>query len=314
MQRYTNRKKNANNLCKTCAFGQNLLLLQLYQLKTKKKDIMNTTILSKDKDPMGTAILDYQTSGKAGKLRVFSSMFEEDEMPVKHLFRTYEDMPTLERMALDMAQGQVLDVGAGAGCHALALQDCITTKKILGDNQISNVVSSVKAIDISPLSCEAMKQRGIKDVENINLFDEHLAGGFDTILLLMNGTGIAGKISNLPTLFNRLKSLLNPRGQILIDSSDLKYVYENEDGSFDLNLNGTYYGEVDYQMTYNGIISTNALRKNQKTTVVRGETFNWLYIDFPLLKSYAERCGLHCELVVEGSHYDYLAIIRQSRW
>lgn len=41
---------------------------------------MNTNILSKDKDPMGTAILDYQTSGKAGRLRVLSSMFEEDEM------------------------------------------------------------------------------------------------------------------------------------------------------------------------------------------------------------------------------------------
>ena len=35
---------------------------------------------------MGTAILDYQKTGKAGKLRVLSSMFEEDEMPVKHLF------------------------------------------------------------------------------------------------------------------------------------------------------------------------------------------------------------------------------------
>ena len=266
---------------------------------------MNTNILSPNKDPMGAAILDYQTSGKAGRLRVLSSMFEEDEMPVKHLFRNFEDMPKLEQKALMLAKGKVLDVGAGAGCHALALQDN-TQKKGTSNSQ---EISSVKAIDISPLSCEAMRLRGVKDVECINLFDEHLSdgsshqgdahpeSGFDTILLLMNGTGIAGKIANLPTLFQRLKALLNPGGQILIDSSDLKYIYENEDGSFDINLNGAYYGEVDYQMIY----------KN-----VKGDTFNWLYVDFPLLQSIAEGCGLHCELVAEGEHYDYLARINNK--
>ena len=238
---------------------------------------MNTEILSADKDPMGAAILDFQKQGKAARLRVLSSMFEEDEMPVKHLFRSTREMPMLEQKALQLAKGRVLDIGAGAGCHALALQE-----KGL----------AVKAIDISPLSCEAMKLRGVKDAECINLFDDHLGTGFDTILLLMNGTGIAGKIEHLPALFLRLKALLNPGGQILIDSSDLKYIYENEDGSFDINLNGAYYGEVDYQMIYKD---------------VKGDSFDWLYVDFPLLKSIAETCGLHGELVEEGEHYDYLA-------
>lgn len=251
---------------------------------------MNTEILSADKDPMGAAILDFQQHGKAARLRVLSSMFEEDEMPVKHLFRSTREMPMLEQKALQLAKGRVLDIGAGAGCHALALQE-----KGL----------AVKAIDISPLSCEAMKLRGVKDAECINLFDPHLSsgnhsgenqeqfeGGFDTILLLMNGTGIAGKIEHLPALFQRLKALLNPGGQILIDSSDLKYIYEKEDGSFDINLNGAYYGEVDYQMIYKD---------------VKGDRFDWLYVDFPLLKSIAETCGLHGELVEEGEHYDYLA-------
>ncbi len=226
---------------------------------------------------MGAAILDYQTKGKAGKLSILSSMFEEDEMPVKHLFRNLEEMPMLEQKALSLAKGKVLDVGAGAGCHALALQ----AQSI-----------AVKAIDISPLSCEAMELRGVMDAECINLFDEHLETGFDTILLLMNGTGIAGKIENLPALFNRLKALLNKGGQILIDSSDIKYIYENEDGSFDINLNAAYYGEVDYQMVYKD---------------VKGDSFDWLYVDFPLLKSIAESCGLHGELIAEGEHYDYLA-------
>lgn len=253
---------------------------------------MNTEILSADKDPMGAAILDFQQHGKAARLRVLSSMFEEDEMPVTHLFRSTREMPMLEQKALQLAKGQVLDIGAGSGCHTLALQEKGFT---------------VKAIDISPLSCEAMKLRGVKDAECINLFDPHLSsgnhseghqeqfeGGFDTILLLMNGTGIAGKIEHLPALFQRLKALLNPGGQILIDSSDLKYIYENEDGSFDINLNGAYYGEVDYQMIYKD---------------VKGDRFDWLYVDFPLLKSIAETCGLHGELVAEGEHYDYLARI-----
>ena len=272
---------------------------------------MNTEILSADKDPMGAAILDFQKQGKAARLRVLSSMFEEDEMPVTHLFRSVPEMPVLEQKALQLAKGRVLDIGAGSGCHTLALQEKGFT---------------VKAIDISPLSCEAMKLRGVKDAECINLFDPHLSsgnhsrenqknhsgenqenhsgenqkqfeGGFDTILLLMNGTGIAGKIEHLPALFQRLKALLNPGGQILIDSSDLKYIYENEDGSFDINLNGAYYGEVDYQMIYKD---------------VKGDRFDWLYVDFPLLKSIAETCGLHGELVAEGEHYDYLARIFQA--
>ena len=266
---------------------------------------MNTAILSKDKDPMGAAILDFQTSGKAGKLRVLSSMFEEDEMPAKHLFRTYKDMPMLEQKALDLAKGRVLDVGAGAGCHALALQKI--QEKQQAETNPQNKILSVKAIDISPLSCEAMRLRGVKDVECINLFDEHLGRGFDTILLLMNGTGIAGKITNLPTLFYRLKFLLNKDGQILIDSSDIKYIYENEDGSFDINLNDAYYGEVDYQMTYDGISLKDTNENKQKAIAVKGDSFDWLYIDFPLLQSIAKSCGLHCELVAKGEHYDYLA-------
>ena len=240
---------------------------------------MNTEILSADKDPMGAAILDFQKQGKAARLRVLSSMFEEDEMPVTHLFRSVPEMPVLEQKALQLAKGRVLDIGAGSGCHTLALQEKGFT---------------VKAIDISPLSCEAMKLRGVKDAECINLFDDHLGTGFDTILLLMNGTGIAGKIEHLPALFQRLKALQNPGGQILIDSSDLKYIYENEDGSFDINLNGAYYGEVDYQMIYKD---------------VKGDRFDWPYVDFPLLKSIAETCGLQGELVAEGEHYDYLARI-----
>ena len=238
---------------------------------------MEYTTLSPNNDPMGAAIRDYQNKGKASRLRVLSSMFDEDEMPVAHLFRTFNQMPRLEQKALSMAKGRVLDIGAGAGCHALALQERGL---------------EVKAIDISPLSCEVMSERGVKDVECVNLFNPQLQGKYDTLLLLMNGTGIAGKLNRLSMLLNRLKELLAEGGQILIDSSDLKYIYENEDGSMDIDLNAPYYGEVDYQMQYKNI---------------KGEPFDWLYTDPMLLASISKQCALNCEIVEEGENYDFLA-------
>lgn len=244
---------------------------------------MNTTTISPSHDPMGSAINDYYKNGRAAHLRVLSSMFEEDEMPIAHLFRSEQEMPQLEKRALTLVRGRVLDVGAGAGCHALALQEH---------------GFEVKAIDISPLSCDVMKARGIEDVECVNLFDTQLQSKFDTILLLMNGTGIAGKLSRLPLLLNRLKELMAEGAQILIDSSDLKYIYENEDGSMDIDLGGNYYGEVDYQMVY----------KN-----VKGDSFDWLYVDPTLLTASCKQCGLKCEIIEEGQHYDYLARITVTK-
>ncbi|MCD8081842.1 MAG: class I SAM-dependent methyltransferase [Bacteroides sp.] len=238
---------------------------------------MDTHILSPEKDPMGAAIADYHAQGKAGKLRVFSSQFDEDEIPVRQLFRKSPHMPRNERTALQMASGRILDVGAGSGCHSLALQEA---------------GKEVCAIDISPLSVEVMRQRGIKEVCLINMFDPKLTGLFDTILLLMNGSGIVGKLSNLPTFFRKMKQLLAPGGSVLMDSSDLRYLYEEEDGSFVVDLAGNYYGELDFRMQYKNIL---------------GETFDWLYIDFQTLELYATENGFRTELVCEGNHYDYLA-------
>lgn len=240
---------------------------------------INSTTINPSHDPMGSAISDYHKHGRAANIRVLSSMFEEDTMSVAHLFRSEQEMPQLEQRALSLVRGRVLDVGAGAGCHTLALQ-----KKGF----------KVKAIDVSALSCEVMRSRGIEDVECVNIFNPQFQSQFDTILLLMNGTGIAGKLSRLPFLLNRLKELMTENAQILIDSSDLRYIYENEDGSMDIDLGGNYYGEVDYQMIYQNI---------------KGTSFDWLYVDPTLLRASCEQCGLKCEIIEEGNHYDYLARI-----
>ena len=226
---------------------------------------------------MGRAIADYHKSKKASKLRVFSPMFEEDEIPLATLFRSYESMPKIERKALDIAKGRVLDVGAGAGCHSLVLQE---------------KGMDVTAIDISPLSVEAMKERGVKKVLEQNFFT--LEGQFDTILMLMNGIGIVGTLERMPEFFKQLDRILAPGGQVLCDSSDISYVFETEDGIIELPDDMSYYGEHSFWIQY-------------KDTI--GEPFNWLYIDADTLREKAGRYGYAIEVIAEGEHYDYLARI-----
>ena len=243
---------------------------------------MKATLLSPAKDPMGAAIADYFRKGKAAKIRVFSSQFDEDEIPAEQLFRTFDEMPPLEQEALRLAKGKILDCGAGSGCHALALQD---------------MGKEVSAIDISPLSVEVMQQRGVRQAFQINLFDEHFLDKFDTILMLMNGSGIIGILGNLPFFFDKMKQLLNPGGYIYMDSSDLRYLFEDEDGSYLIDLAGDYYGEIDFRMQYKQI---------------KGDAFDWLYIDFQTLSHYASESGFTAELIAEGEHYDYLACLKMK--
>ena len=243
-------------------------------------EVMNANLLPPNKDPMGYAIADYFSKGKAGRLRVFSSQFDEDEIPVGQLFRTFDEMPVLEQKALELAQGKILDCGAGSGCHALALQD---------------MSKDVEAIDISPRSVEVMQKRGIQHAYCVNLFDDNFLHRYDTILMLMNGSGIIGKLENMGAFFSKMKQLLNPGGCIYMDSSDLRYLFEDEDGSFLVDLAGGYYGEIDFQMQYKQ---------------VKGEPFDWLYVDFQTLSYYAQENGFKVEMVKEGEHYDYLACLK----
>lgn len=229
-------------------------------------------------DPMGAAIYDYYKKGKAAKLRVFSPDFDEDEIPVEELFREYDQMSEIEKTALQMADGDILDVGAGSGCHSLALRS-------IGKNSV--------AIDISNLSVEVMRERGL-DARLINFFDTSFNEGFDTILMLMNGSGIVGTVDNMGIFFSRLDKLLKPGGKVLMDSSDLRYLYEDEDGGFSINLADDYFGQMVYKMKYKA---------------VEGEQFNWLYVDPDTLSYYASQYGYRAEVVCRGEHYDYLAQI-----
>jgi len=228
------------------------------------------------KDIFGKAILDYYNGNYTEDIVTSTNISDEDVLPLPYLFREYKDMPNLEKKALELAKGSVLDTGCGTGSHSLYLE-----KRGL----------SVKAIDISKGAIDVANQRGVKNAQLLNFIDE--TEPFDTILLLMNGTGIFQTLAQSPYFLNHLKTLLNPGGQILLDSSDIQYMYETDDGGMWIDINSDYYGELDYTIKYKGMEST----------------LPWLYLDFDNLRYACKLVGLKCELVLEGEHFDYLARI-----
>ena len=229
-------------------------------------------------DLYGNALLDYQKNGFTEDIKTYSTLGGEDIYPLPYLFRDFNTMPKIEQKALQLANGKILDVGCGAGSHSLYLQS--NSKDVL-------------AIDISQGAIETCKLRGIKNAKTQNIW-KLKNEQFDTILLLMNGAGMCGKLNKLSDFLNHLKTLLTKNGQILLDSSDVIYMFEDEDGNIDIDSEFEYYGETEFIMEY----------KSQK-----GKPFNWLYIDYNNLKKVTTYCGLQCELIVKGEHYDYLAKI-----
>lgn len=227
-------------------------------------------------DPIGLAIQEYDDLRRPEDIIVSSDVCDDDIIPLEVLFRSYEEMPEIEQEALNRAKGKVLDVGAGAGIHA----------NVLTENGLK-----VSCIDISEGAVDFLKENG-HDARHMNFFDLK-DEKYDTILMLMNGIGIAGKLSNLEHTLSHAKSLLNPGGKLLCDSSDIRYLYEDEDGSMWVNLNTEYYGNFRFQMKY----------KREK-----GPWFDWLYVDFDNLFQAAKNVGLKAVRVMETDDH-YLAEI-----
>ncbi len=227
------------------------------------------------KDLFGKALLDYQRGNYTEDLQTETNISEIDVLPLPYLFRSYLEMPLIEQTALDLSFGKVLDVGCGAGSHALYLQ-----QKGLW----------VMAIDKSPGAVTVASERGVQNVALTELLQlQHKK--FDTILLLMNGIGVFESLERLPAYLEKLKELLNPGGQVLADSSDLIYMYDRCENGGVIVPGDRYYGELDYTVHYKGESE---------------ESFPWLYLDSKLFEELASETGFQFEIVCQGEHYDYL--------
>nr|WP_321408852.1 class I SAM-dependent methyltransferase [uncultured Carboxylicivirga sp.] len=227
-------------------------------------------------DPMGQAALDYMSGKRELSIRVRSNIAEDDFIPVDYLFRSFNQMPEIEQKALMLCKGNVLDIGAGTGSHALYLQ-----QKGL----------QVDCIDTSEGCKETALQRGVISYYQADFYQFETNKKYDTLLLMMNGIGLAGNLKNLDHFLQTLKKHLNPGGQVILDSSDLRYLFIDEDSYMMVPMEN-YYGEVIYTMKY----------KNHKT-----QPFPWLFIDPALLEDKAIENVFTFEKLFDGPHYDYLA-------
>lgn len=258
--------------------------MQLFRKTYFKFDLILTFLdrrmTSEYDDPIGRAVYDYHFSGINLPVIVHCDDFEDDVIETCYLFRSFKKMPVLEKKAISLCRGAVLDIGACAGAHSTYLQ---------------SKGFDVVALELSTFCSDVLKDRGVKDVVNQDVLS-FSGKQFDTILLLMNGTGIAGTVEGLDVLFHHLKSLLNPGGQILIDSSDLVFLFEESDGSVWMDLaTDRYYGELIFQTEYKSWIS---------------QPFPWLYVDINKLRVSVEKNQMQIIEVFKGKHYDYLAQIQ----
>lgn len=229
----------------------------------------------KKPDIFGLALQDCYNNLYTEDIIVHSSIAEDDIIPIPYLFRTFDQMPPLEQKALELARGKTLDIGSCAGSHLQWL--------VQNNIQAEGLDSSEGAVTLS-------RKRTSATVHHRPILQHTRT--YDTLLLLMNGTGIFEKIAQIDVYLQHLKSLLKPSGQILIDGSDITYMFEDEDGGFWVDTHRDYYGEVTYSMSYKEF---------------RGNSFDWLYLDFERLAWYAKKNDLLAELILEGDHYDYLA-------
>lgn len=226
-------------------------------------------------DPLGQAIADYYHRRKPARLWIHNTYGPKEEMPVAAYFRNYHEMPALEHAALALCHGRVLDIGAGAGSHAYWLQQQHT---------------DITALEISALACEVMKARGVQKIIRQDVFD-FSGEPFDTLLLLMNGIGLTGTLQGLRLFLRHAATLLRPGGQLVFDSSDVAYVYQ--DHFPDLK---NYYGEIAYRYEY----------KRKKTG-----WFNWLYIDRFTLSAIATEEGWQYTFITEDQHGQYLTTLQK---
>lgn len=239
---------------------------------------MKMIITTPEQDPLGSMMLDYLNGDEDACVTVESATLDMWEMTGQTMFRTFGQMNRIERKALSLCKGHVLDIGAGSGCHSLYLQE---------------KGFRIDSLDQSCGCIEVMRKRGVKNPIHDNLFSLKNRQ-YDTLLMLMNGIGITGSLDGLNLFFQFAAELLTPQGQIITDSTDLSQLYDVDSLVMEEEH---YYGETEFIMVY------------KQTT---SDPFEWLYVDFENLSFYAEIHGFECNKIMDDSTGKYLVQIRNK--
>jgi len=194
-------------------------------------------------DILGEALLDFLKKGTDQRLIAHTSYGPDETYFLDYFFREFDDMPDLEQFALTLCTGKILEIGSGAGSHALLLQE---------------EGRDIVAMDTSIGCVNVMLKRGLLKVQHMNIFNLP-TGGYNTLLLLMNGIGIARNLGGLVRFLKKAEDITDSQAQIIFDSTDVSYTLTE-----DSLETGKYVGEIQYQFDYLG---------------VKSPWFDWLYVD-----------------------------------
>jgi SAM-dependent methyltransferase len=157
-------------------------------------------------DALGRALLDHLEGNDGPPL-----LLESDDGDVRtadlqpaDFFLPVDAGPRWERDALDAATGAILDLGAGAGRHAVHFR---------------SMGHPVTAVDVSPGAVAVCRTRGVADVRELDLRDPP-DGSWDTVLLMGGNLGLAGDWQPTRNLLGRLASMVPVGGVLIGDSVD----------------------------------------------------------------------------------------------
>jgi SAM-dependent methyltransferase len=219
-------------------------------------------------EPFGQALLAYWQGNKAAMLILEFKSGPKKSLPVSEFFRTYGDYFSTEKV-FEYCRGQILDVGAGTGVHAIELE---------------RRGYQVTAIDICPQAVHIMKERGIKDARQQD-FLQFDGERFDTIVMLGHNIGMCETLKGIKGLLRRCERLLRPGGQLLVNSA-------KEPGSANFPSPRGYPGELEFRLLHEGNV---------------GPWMRWLHLDFETLTSHALECGWSIEKLIGTEEGGFLA-------
>jgi len=222
----------------------------------------------------GQAMLDYLN----GEEDAYCILRRDDGIAYPPIYASqffYQDgLPELDKIAVRRCAGRVLDIGAGAGSHSLAIQDRGL---------------DVTSIDISAKAVTVMSERGCRDARVGDVFDSYSAP-FDTILVILN-IGIVRNLAGLARFLKQLERLLTDDGQLITDSIDPR---NSDDDNYrkytqDKIAKGCYLGERTLRFEYKDQVS---------------DWFEWMHIDPDTLGHYVDAAGYSMKhLGSDGKRY-----------
>ena len=233
--------------------------------------------------PLESALAAFHDRGEDVAVTVRTDFGPTEVIYPSFFFRDEDALEEWESIALRQCGTRVLDVGAGAGAHALVLQ-------ARGHE--------VTALDLIPEAVRIMRERGVTDARVGTLFDLVPGPTYDTVIILMNGFMIAETLSGLDRLLVATATVLAPGGMLVLDSTDLRDVMnDSTDGPEDSPEDGLedddrYIGELHYQLSVGDDM---------------GEVFPQLFVDPDTLDARARRAGWNLDVLWSGLGGRYLA-------